>query len=102
MGTEQWEVVEVVNDNILAEMLRGFLEAQGITAIISKEGAGHALGLTIGMLGESQIMVPSSSKELALQLLEDYRKGTFEADEAGEEEVDATPPDDPEADTSNP
>jgi len=78
MEEQRWEVVEIVNDGIQAELLRGLLEAQGVKAIISQEGAGHALGLNIGMMGESQILVPSSSKQLALQILDDYRQGLFE------------------------
>ena len=89
MQEQRWEVVEVVTDDIQAEILRGLLESQGIKAIISKEGAGHALGLTIGMMGESQILVPSGSKELALQVLEEYRQGFFEDESPVEDEDDA-------------
>lgn len=92
MEEQRWEVVEIVNDSIQAELLRGFLEAQGIKAIISQEGAGHALGLTIGMMGESQILVPSSSKQLALQILGDYHQGLFEEEPPVEGETDDISP----------
>ena len=90
MEEPRWEVVEVVNDAIQAELLRGLLESQGIETIISKEGAGHALGLTIGMMGESQLLVRSSSKQLALKVLEDYRNGLFEEEPPDEGELDAS------------
>jgi len=88
MYEQRWVVVEVVTDDIQAEILRGLLVSQGIEAIISKEGAGHALGLTIGMMGESQILVPSGSKDHALQVLEDYRQGLFEDESSEENEAD--------------
>ena len=89
MEEPRWEVVEIVNDSIQAELLRGFLEAQGIETIISKEGAGHALGLTIGMMGESQLLVRSEDKQSAMKILDDYHQGLFEEEPPNEGEADA-------------
>lgn len=81
MTEQQWEVVEVVNGDFQAQLLRGLLEAQGITVQLSQEGAGRAIGLSIGALGEVQILVPSDSKAFAQQILKDYYEGKFTSDE---------------------
>ena len=96
MEEPRWEVVEVVNDTIQAELLRGLLESQGIEAIISKEGAGHALGLTIGMMGESQLLVRSGNKQAALKILEEYHQGLFEEEPPLEGELDDEDPEEDE------
>ncbi len=92
MEEPRWEVVEIVNDSIQAELLRGLLESQGIETIISKEGAGHALGLTIGLMGESQLLVRSENKQAAMKVLDDYHQGLFEEEPPIEGEADAGDP----------
>lgn len=77
MSQENWEEIEVVNGEIQAEIIRGLLEAQGVSVLLSKEGAGRALGLSVGRLGETLIMVPSSQRDLAMQILQDYYAGKF-------------------------
>lgn len=81
MSTEQWEVVDRVSGEISAELLRGLLEAQGIPVMLSQEGAGRAIGLNVGALGEVQVLVPTSSKLKAQQLIEEYYAGGFEQEE---------------------
>lgn len=81
MTEQQWEIVEIVNGDFQAQLLRGLLEAQGITVQLSQEGAGRAIGLSIGALGEVQILVPSDSKAFAQQILKDYYEGKFTSDE---------------------
>lgn len=77
MTEQRWEIVDVVNGDFQAQLLRGLLEAQGITVQLSQEGAGRAIGLSIGALGEVQILVPSDSKALAQRILKDYYEGKF-------------------------
>ena len=47
------------------EMIRGFLEAQGIPASVSQEAAGKIYGLTIGDLGAAE--APNASGSLTLR-----------------------------------
>jgi Putative prokaryotic signal transducing protein len=75
MSEDTWEEVDVVNGEIQAELIRGLLEAQGLTVLLSQEGAGRALGLSVGLMGETQVLVPSSQKEAALQILKEYYSG---------------------------
>jgi hypothetical protein len=77
MTEQQWEIVDVVNGEFQAQLLRGLLEAQGVLVQLSQEGAGRAYGLSVGALGEVQILVPTDSKDLAEQILKDYYEGKF-------------------------
>jgi hypothetical protein len=87
MTKPRWEVVEVISGDIEAELLRGLLEAQGIPVTLSKEGAGHALGLQVGPLSEIQILVPSNRREEARQILDDYYAGSYASEEGSEQEA---------------
>ncbi len=75
MNEERWELVYKANGQLEAEMLRGLLEAQGISVFLTQEGAGHAFGLTVGPLGLVQVLVPASQVEQARQVLQDYESG---------------------------
>jgi hypothetical protein len=92
MEHDKWEVVDEVNGNLEAEILKGLLEAQGIKVRINQEGAGKALGLGVGRLGRVQILTPTYDSEFAREVLEKYYAGefehnTFEEEPGGEEEV---------------
>ena len=79
--TEDWVILDEVPGMLQAEILRGLLEAQEIPTVLSQEGAGKAIGLTIGTLGTVQILVPSKDQERARELLEAYYSGDVEAPE---------------------
>jgi hypothetical protein len=72
MSETGWEVVYETNGSFLAEILRGLLEAQEISVVLSQEGAGRAYGLTVGTLGRVQILVPAPDVERAQHILEEY------------------------------
>ncbi len=78
MSESGWVPVEVVSGDLQAEILRGFLEAQGLKVMLSQEGAGRAIGINVGPLGEVQILVPASSYQEARELLDDYYAGEFD------------------------
>ncbi len=69
-----------------AEILRGLLEAQGITVFLSQEGAGRALGLTVSPLGTVYVMVPAEQAERAFAILQEVQSGAFAELEADEED----------------
>ncbi len=73
-----WIVVTSVSGEIQSEIIKGFLEAQGISVFLNQEGAGRAYGLGVGQLGEVQILVPHTQEQAARQLLADYEAGKFE------------------------
>jgi hypothetical protein len=78
---EDWVILDEVPGMLQAEILRGLLEAQEIPTVLSQEGAGKAIGLTIGTLGTVQILVPSIDQERARELLEAYYAGDVESPE---------------------
>jgi hypothetical protein len=57
------------------------VKAQEISTVLSQEGAGKAIGLTIGTLGTVQILVPSKDQERAQEIVEAYYSGDVEAPE---------------------
>lgn len=61
-----------------AEMIKGFLQAQGLDVTISQESVARTLGLTAGKLGEVQVLVPESQVVEAQNLLAAMRGGEFE------------------------
>jgi hypothetical protein len=60
-----------------ADTIRIFLESEGITAFISQESAGIALGLTIGPLGLAEILVREEQLDQARKLLEEMEAGSL-------------------------
>lgn len=61
-----------------AEMIKGFLEAQGIDVVLSQESIGRTYGLTAGRLGQVKILVPESQAEEAISILEAMERGEYE------------------------
>ena len=77
MNDNQWEIVAQVYDNVQAEILKGFLEAQGFTVFISREGYQTVFGLTNQALTQIDILVPTDQLEKAAKVLDDYEEGKF-------------------------
>jgi hypothetical protein len=61
-----------------AEMIKGFLEAQGMDVVLSQESIGRTYGLTAGRLGQVKILVPESQVEEATSILEAMERGDYE------------------------
>jgi hypothetical protein len=61
-----------------AEMIKGFLEAQGMKVVLSQESIGRTYGLTAGRLGQVKILVPESQTEEAISILEAMERGDYE------------------------
>jgi hypothetical protein len=80
--SEDWIVLDEVPGMLQAEILRGMLEAQEIPSVLSQEGAGRAIGITIGTLGAVQILVPSKDLDRAREILDGYYAGGADQNEA--------------------
>jgi hypothetical protein len=93
MSNESWEVVTEVSGELQASLLRNLLEVQGIKVFLNQEGAGRAYGLTLGPLGQVQVMVPKHQRQEAQQIVEDYYAGKFDTDEETGSEGDEEPSD---------
>ena len=85
MPEAKWVAVAEVYGDVEAEIIRGLLEATGIPVMLSKEGAGQAIGLQIGSMGEVQVLVPDNHVQSAQRIVDDYFAGKRDHDD--EEEV---------------
>lgn len=74
MNTE-YEIIYVAFGPLHADTVRLMLEAAGFHVITRQEGAGVALGLTVGPLGEVQILVPADEVIAARKMVEDMDEG---------------------------
>ena len=88
MTDEEWILIDTVQGQLQAEILKGLMEAQGIKVWINPQGAAHAYAVTIGTLGAVELLVPTNSVDQARQILEAYYRGDFEDIELGESEID--------------
>jgi hypothetical protein len=61
-----------------AEMVKSFLEAQGIRATLTQESVGRTYGLSAGILGMVQVLVPEDQEIDAKSVLDAMEKGEFE------------------------
>lgn len=69
----RWKVVATTAGILPAEIIAGRLRSEGIPARAWQEGAGEALGVTVGLLGNGHVEVPESFAERAEALLaEEY------------------------------
>ncbi len=84
MPKSDWVVVDTVNGSLNAEILRGLLQAQGIEVLLSQEGAGRALGLEVGLMGDIDILVNSDDVPEARGLIDDYYSGMNSTEEDSE------------------
>ena len=66
---EKWEVVTKTAGLAPAQIIAQRLESEGIPARAWQEGAGQALGLTVGLLGNGYVMVPESYLDEAKAIL---------------------------------
>jgi hypothetical protein len=78
MSDQKWELVEVVNDALVAEILKGLLEALGIVVNVVREGYQAAFGITGQMGVRIELMAPTDQVEQARQVIADYHAGKFQ------------------------
>lgn len=78
MSDRKWELVTVVSDPIQAEILRGLLEAQGVTVHIVREGYQAAFGIANQASVRIELLAPNDQVEAARKIIADYNAGEFE------------------------
>ena len=76
-------VVYTAAGQFKAAVIKSLLEAAGIPAEISQEGAGNVFGFTVGAMGLADILVAEEHQAEARALLEAMERGELET---GEEE----------------
>ena len=61
-----------------AHIIKGMLEAAGIPAAVSQEGAGAVYGFTVGMLGMVDVLVTEADAAAAEALIAAMQRGELE------------------------
>ncbi|PKO00685.1 MAG: hypothetical protein CVU42_02330 [Chloroflexi bacterium HGW-Chloroflexi-4] len=73
------DVVFVAEGMLEAESVKLLLESFGITAYLNQESAGTAYGLTVGILGQVDVIVPPAQLVDAKQIIAEMEAGKLEA-----------------------
>ena len=72
MSKIEWVEVYSALNQIEAEIIKGFLEAQGMLVYLSQEGYQKTIGIS-GVAGAYvEVMVPNHQEEQAKEILKDY------------------------------
>jgi hypothetical protein len=77
----RWIVVKRTPGITVAEIYVGHLQSEGIPARAWQEGAGEALGLTVGLLGTAHVVVPEEYVDQAQAILTAAEEDFLEEDE---------------------
>ena len=90
----QWEKATEVFGRLEAEMLKSFLEAEGVPVELFQEGAGQsAFALNIGALGLVEVFVPKEKLAEAQELIEAFQNAD---QEEGSDDLSSETPDETE------
>jgi hypothetical protein len=76
--TVRKEVVFIANGMLEAESVRILLESFGIPAFTNQESAGTVYGLTVGPLGEVEVIVPPEHLADAKKIIAEMKAGHLE------------------------
>lgn len=91
----QWVTVFTARGHLHAEIIRGLLESAGLSVQLSQEGAAAAYALTVGPMGEVDVMVPEERQAEAEALLAAMDAGELDSGDDVGPESDA--PDEPDS-----
>lgn len=90
MDKDEWVLVDTCAGQLQADLVRGLLEAQGIQVWLNSAGAVHSYTVTVGLIGRVEVLVPSSDKEQAERILDEYYSGKL--DDMGLQGIENVPP----------
>lgn len=96
MDEANWTVVYSAQGKLSAEIVRLLLESFEIPSVLSQESVGATYGLTVGDLGEVDILVPADRVDEAVAILRDMEEGKLEVDDFSadqDDNLEATPED---------
>ncbi len=79
MNTSLQDMVSVYNaqGRLEGEMIKAFLEANGIDAILTQESAASVYGISVGVMGIVEVLVAPEDTDAALSLLASMERGDF-------------------------
>jgi hypothetical protein len=87
-------VVFVANGRLEADSVKILLESFGIPAFTNQQSAGMTYGLTVGPLGEVDVMVPDNYLIQAKKVISDMENGLLQLpDNPGQSDDNSSDPD---------
>lgn len=87
MNELTWERLTETNGRLEADLLKSFLEANGVPVELFQESVGqHIYPVTIDGLGRVQVFVPKAKHTEARLLLEEYQTPRSEGDQRDSQE----------------
>ncbi|HBX70121.1 MAG TPA: hypothetical protein DEH25_12275 [Chloroflexi bacterium] len=78
MTEQNWVTLTTIQGELQAEIMRGLLEAQGISVRPSQEGIARVYGFSVGPLAEVDLLVPEEELVAAQTVIADFQAGIFE------------------------
>lgn len=81
--TQPLVVVYTTAGQMEANIVKGMLEAAGMPAVISQEGAGAAFGFTVGAMGMVEVLVAEKDAADAEALIAAMQRGELEEGDEG-------------------
>jgi hypothetical protein len=85
MEEMKWEKLTEVFGHLEADVIKSFLEAEGVPVELFQESVGrHIYPTTIDGLGRVQLFVPKEKAEEARRLLDAYQNSTADYNEEDE------------------
>lgn len=91
--SEGWELLDKIRGSVNADILRGWLEAQGIEVQTFQESIGKtAYPGTFGFLSEVELYVKAADLEHAQELLTEFESELYDQGENSEAAAQDEPP----------
>jgi hypothetical protein len=80
MDQLKWELLTEINGRFEADLLKSYLEAEGIQVQLFQEGTGQDIyPLTLGPLAMVEVFVPKEKFEAAQNILDSYKSADEDA-----------------------
>lgn len=73
----EWVIVAETTNPVEIEIMAGLLRTENIPHYVQREGAGRAMGISIGLLGRILLLVPADHAEVAIALLDEAHLDDF-------------------------
>ena len=81
MENLKYELLIEANGRLEADMIKSYLEAEGIAVEMFQEAVGRIYAMTIDGLGRVQLFVPKTQIAEARELIQAYQQGTTQTED---------------------
>lgn len=81
---ERWVVAHIAAGQLQAQIVVSLLQSAEIQARLNQESAGSVYALTVGPLGEVEVLVPAEQLAAAQELIGKYERGELETPDSAD------------------